>query len=203
MKIGILGGAFDPPHFGHMYVAHQVKEILGLDAIWLMPCYSYFPEFPVKYSHITSPDMRYRMAKMMEETNIVVSDFEFTKNKQSRSIITLDMLKQEQPTDLFYFVIGSDILPTFHLWNEWSRLIEENNIVVFPRDTDVLTLENRVKASFKLDHIPHSISIIKGDVIVSNIASTHIRKRIRNNLSVTGMVSEEVREYIKRNKLYK
>ncbi|MFZ2025748.1 MAG: adenylyltransferase/cytidyltransferase family protein, partial [Microgenomates group bacterium] len=48
MKIAILGGAFDPIHIGHYLVARQVKEQLKMDEVWLMVCYSYFPEFPEK-----------------------------------------------------------------------------------------------------------------------------------------------------------
>ena len=62
MKIAILGGAFDPPHIGHFLVASQVKEQLGMDEVWFMTCYSYFPEFPIKYAKITPYGERHKMA---------------------------------------------------------------------------------------------------------------------------------------------
>ena len=67
MKIAILGGAFDPPHMGHYLVASQVKEQLGMDEVWLMTCYSYFPEFPVKFAKITPFEERHKMASYFKK----------------------------------------------------------------------------------------------------------------------------------------
>ncbi|OGK62489.1 nicotinate (nicotinamide) nucleotide adenylyltransferase [Candidatus Roizmanbacteria bacterium RIFOXYB2_FULL_38_10] len=203
MNIAILGGAFDPPHIGHLFVASQVKELLSMDEVWLMPCYSYFPEFPVKFSHITSPHMRADMVSLLSGQGLRISRFEFDHNKKSRTIDTMRLLKKQYPNDTFSFIIGSDTLPTFRLWNEWNSLVHDYNLIVFPRDTDLQTLEERVKLSFGIDLISSNISIIKGDVIVSNIASTHIRKRVRHNLSIRSMVLPEIEKYIFDHNLYK
>lgn len=202
MKIAVLGGAFDPPHIGHLIVASQVQELLGMDEVWLMPCYSYFPEFPVKFSRITPPEQRFAMAKMLESATLKVSDFEFVKNKRSRTVDTLRMLEKERPGDSFSWIIGSDILPTFNLWNEWQSLVRDHNLIVFPRDTDFRTLEERVMKSFHLTEIPENITVVEGDLVVSNIASTHIRKRIRAGQQIAPLVMPEVAYYIENNKLY-
>ncbi len=202
MKIAILGGAFDPPHLGHMLVAHQVKEHLIMDEVWLMPCYSYFPEFPIKFSHITSPEIRFKMAKMLQNKSIKVSDFEYKHNKQSRTIDTLDLLTKKYPKDEFYWIIGSDTLKGFRLWNQWKRLIRQYNIIVFPRDTNINTLEQRTKKTFGLETLPTNITIVGGDIIVSNIASTHIRKRVRKSFPISLLVTQEIKKYIISHKLY-
>lgn len=202
MKIGILGGAFDPPHIGHLLVAKQTLEMMNLDEVWLMPCFTYFPEFPIKFNKITSFENRYTMASMYREKQMRVSTFEQQYNKKSRTINTMALLYKKYPNNSFYFIIGSDTLPTFYLWNSWKKLITDYNIVVFPRDTDFLTLETRVKHAFHLLKIPSNITVLQGSLIVSNIASTHIRKRIRTGLSVKGMIDEKVENYIKENKLY-
>lgn len=203
MRIAILGGAFDPPHIGHYLVAIQVKELLSMDEVWLMPLYRYFPEFPVKFSHITAPAERFEMVKTLEKYGLRVSDFEFSRNKESRTIDTLRLLHQEYPQHTFHWIIGSDTLPTFHLWNEWEKLVRDENLIVFPRDTDFKTLEERVLASFRLAEIPPNITIAEGSLIVSNIASTHIRKRVRSGLPVTRLVNPEVEEFIKSHRLYR
>jgi nicotinate-nucleotide adenylyltransferase len=202
MKIAILGGAFDPVHVGHYLVAQQVKEVLQMDEVWLMVCYSYFPEFPTKFKRITSYEQRYAMAKMMESDAIKVSDFEEKYNKPSRTIDTLRLLKKHYPNDTFYWIIGSDALPTFHLWNDWQKIVSEFNLVVFPRDTDFKTLEERVKTSFKLTEIPKNITVVEGNLIVSTIASTHIRNRVRAHLPIERFVDDVVRLYIHDKKLY-
>lgn len=202
MKIAILGGAFDPIHIGHYLVAQQVKEQLNMNQVWLMVCYSYFPEFPTKFKRITPYEQRFAMAKMMESDAIKVSDFEEKHNKPSRTIDTLRLLNKNYPNDTFYWIIGSDALPTFHLWNDWQTIVSDFNLVVFPRDTDFKTLEERVKTSFKLTTIPKNITVVEGNLIVSTIASTHIRNRVRGQLPITRFVDESVRSYIYEKKLY-
>lgn len=202
MKIAVLGGAFDPPHIGHQIVARQVLERLQMDEVWLMVCHSYFPEFPIKYARITSYNQRFEMTSYITEEKIIVSDFEHIHNKKSRTIDTLRLLKKQYPSHEFSWIIGSDTLPTFSLWNEWQSLVKDHNLIIFPRDTDFKTLEERVKKYFRLTKLPSNISIIEGDIIVSNIASTQIRNRVRKDLLITSCVLPEVEKYIKNKKLY-
>lgn len=202
MKIAILGGAFDPIHIGHYLVAKQVKEQLKMDEVWLMVCYSYFPEFPEKLKRITSFEERFHMASLLAERDLLVSDFEAKENKRSRTIDTLRLLKKKRPDDEFYWIIGSDALPTFHLWNEWEVLVRDYNLVIFPRDTDFKTLEKRVLESFHLKSIPKNITIVEGNLIVSTISSTHVRGRVRDGLTIEHFVPQEVRAYIQQKGFY-
>lgn len=203
MKIAILGGAFDPIHIGHYLVAEQVKEQLHMSEVWLMVCYSYFPEFPDKLERITSYEERYKMASLFAHNEMIVSDFEEKFNKRSRTIDTLRLLKRQYPRDEFYWIIGSDSLPTFRLWNHWEELVHNNNLIVFPRDTDFKTLEKRVRKSFGLKKIPSNITVLEGNLIVSTISSTLIRERVKKELCIGHFVSEEVKEYIEKKGLYK
>lgn len=202
MKIAILGGAFDPIHIGHYLVAKQVKEQLKMDEVWLMVCYSYFPEFPEKLKRITSFEERFHMASLLAKGDLLVSDFEEKENKRSRTIDTLRLLKKKRPDDEFYWIIGSDALPTFHLWNEWETLVRDHNLVIFPRDTDFKTLERRVLESFNLTAMPKNITIVEGDLIVSTISSTHVRGRVRAGQTIEHFVPEEVRKYIDQKGFY-
>lgn len=202
MKIAVLGGAFDPIHIGHYLVAEQVREQLHMDEVWLMVCYSYFPEFPDKLQRITSYEERFKMATLFANKEMIVSDFEEKYNKRSRTIDTLRLLKEHYPHDTFYFVLGSDALPTFRLWNHWEELVSSHNLIIFPRDTDFKTLNKRVLDSFHLPHIPKNITILEGDLIVSTISSTHIRERVKKKRPITPLVGDAVDQYIKKNELY-
>ena len=202
MRIAILGGAFDPPHIGHYLVASQVKEKLKVDEVWLMTCYSYFPEFPVKFAKITPFEERHKMASYFKKFGMRVSDFEQKHNKRSRTIDTLRLLHKKYPQHIFSWIIGSDCLPSFNLWNEWRELAQKHNLIIFPRDTDFKTLEDRVREAFKLKDIPPNITIVEGDLMVSNMASTHIRNRVRKDLPITGYVLLKVERLIKKNRLY-
>lgn len=210
MKIAVLGGAFDPPHIGHYIVASQVKEILKMDEIWFMPCYSYFPEFPVKFARITPPEDRLNMVQMFGDCACLparqgfrITDFEYRFNKKSRTIDTVRLLKKKYPEHSFSWIIGSDTLPTFQLWNEWQELVQKHNLIIFPRDTDFQTLEKRVLKAFDLSSIPSNITVVEGDVIVSNIASTHIRNRVREKQPTSLMTLSKIEKYIIDHKLYR
>jgi len=202
MKIAILGGAFDPIHIGHYLVAEQVKEHLHMDEVWLMVCYSYFPEFPDKLQRITSYEERFKMASLFAGNEMIVSDFEEKYNKRSRTIDTLRLLKQHHPHDEFYWIIGSDALPTFRLWNHWEELVRDHNLIVFPRDTDFKTLEKRVRTSLGLKTIPPNITVLEGNLIVSTISSTHVRERVHKKLPIAPLVGDTVNKYITDKKLY-
>lgn len=202
MKIAILGGAFDPIHIGHYLVAQQVKEQLKMSEVWLMVCYSYFPEFPDKLQRITPYEERYKMAKLGTHGDLIVSDFEEKYNKRSRTIDTLRLLKKQYPKDGFYWIIGSDALPTFRLWNHWEELVSNHNLIVFPRDTDFKTLEKRACESFGVKKIPKNITILSGNLIVSTVSSTHVRERVKKGQPIIPLVGNTVKKYIDENKLY-
>ena len=80
--------------------------------------------------------------------------------------------------------------------------MNKHRLIIFPRDADFKTLEDRVREAFELKEIPSNITIVEGDLMVSNIASTHIRNRVRKNLPITSFVLPEVEEFIKNKKLY-
>lgn len=203
MKIAILGGAFDPPHIGHYLVGRQVLEQMKMDQVWFMVCYQYFPEFPVKNARISSYNNRFTMVKHISSPPLLVSDFESKYNKPSKTIDTLSLLNKRYPEHSFHWIIGSDQLNTFHLWNKWKLIIAKYNLIVFPRDTDFLSLENRVKKSFKTETIPHNITVLKSnELVVSNISSSLIRKRVRLGLPIGAMVDQKVEKYIKKHNIY-
>ena len=178
MKIAILGGAFDPPHTGHLIVAEQIREYLKLDEVWLMPV----------YSHPFSK----------------ASALEINRNEISYTIDTLKLLIKDRPDDIFYWCIGSDMLMDFHKWKEWQTLVRNYNIVVYPRGTGVLDLEKHVTETFELNPLPENITIINHqDVVISNISSTLVRSRIKNNKSIKYIVPDSIITFINENKLYK
>lgn len=200
MNIAILGGSFDPPHIGHYFVASQIVEHGLADEVWLMPDYSH--PFEKKLSSI---EHRLAMTKLLEiNPHIKVSDFAITRNKMSYTIDILDELQLKYPNDHISYVIGSDNLKSFRKWDEWERLVKEKTIIVFPRDTHLHFLPNRVKKAFGLDMIPKHIIVMdmKG-IIVTNISSTHIRMQLSRNKPIHFEVPEKVEEYIKKYKLYK
>ncbi len=198
MKIGILGGTFDPPHVGHLIVASQIKERMTFDQIWLMPVASH--AFDKKLS---SAEHRLRMTEIVSDGGIVASDYEIRLGGISSTYHTMKYLREEHPDDIFYFCMGSDLLADFHKWNDWEALVEENNFVIYPRGRDYEYLEKKVQDVMGANRMSH-ITIIDGqDVVINNVSSTLVRSRLKKKQSVKYLVPEEVISYITTHHLYK
>ena len=200
MKIGILGGSFNPPHLGHILISMQVKAALKLDQIWLMPCYQLQKGFEKEFASVED---RFAMTKFLENGDIKVSNYEITKNQRSYTIDTLERLKKLYPKDSFYWITGSDQLEKFQKYHRWQDLVEQQQLVIFPREYILPQLEEKVKESFALKKIPPNITILNSDdLILTNISSTRIRNRIKNNQSIHLLVPEKVEQYISEHSLY-
>lgn len=197
MKTGILGSSFDPPHLGHVLMAVQAKEVLNLDQVWLMPCFLH--PFAKK---VSEEKHRLAMTRLLKDENIKVSDFEIKQKGVSYSINTLNSLAKLFPKNKFYWIIGSDQIDEFTRWKNWQEIINQYHLIIFPRESvDLLT---RVKKALRLKTIPKNIIILSPkDLILTNISSTQIRKRVKEEKSIKYLVPESVEKYIIEHKLYK
>lgn len=204
MKIGILGGSFDPPHLGHFLIAEQVNEQLGLDQVWLMPMYSTKAHDKVFQKKLSSVEDRIAMAKILESDKIKVSDFEIKHNQDSITIITLEKLCQLHPEHEFYWITGSDKLETFQKYDRWRDIITQHKLIIFPREWVLPFFKEKVMETLQLRTIPESVIVFQNDhLVLTNISSTLIRLRVKNNLPVHYLVPDGVEEYIKYHNLYK
>lgn len=199
MKIGILGGSFDPPHIAHAIICRESKEILGLDKVWLMPCYGH--TFLKKMSSVKD---RYIMTKSLEEKDITVSDFEIRTKSQGYTIQTLRNLQTLHRNNTLYWIIGSDLLEGFHTWGPgWKNIFTDFHLVVFPRETFAADLEEKAKRCLRLKKIPPTVHILTNkDETLTNISSTAIRRRVKEKKTIQYLVPPRVEEYIKKKRLY-
>ena len=129
-KIGILGGTFDPPHKGHLYISRFALKKLKLSKlIWIVT-----KKNPLKKKPYLSTKMRMNLSKKMtkKEKKIFVKCFD----DKIKSINTFDLLnfikKKDKKTKLF-FLIGADNLLKFHKWNNWKKIPKLAKIIIFPR----------------------------------------------------------------------
>lgn len=198
MKIAILGGSFDPPHFGHWLVANQVRELLNLDEIWLMPCASH------PFHKITSSaEHRLKMTRFLAGKQIKVSDYEIKNDKTSYTIDTLNYFQKKYPNNEFFWIIGSDQIKDFKKWHCWQQIINKYSLIIFPREKNHLDLKTSFQKSTGLITISKSVVFLDHkDVVVSNISSTLIKARIKMKESVLHFVPEKVAKYIKVHHLY-
>lgn len=200
MKIGILGGSFDPPHIAHALICRETREVLRLDEVWIMPCYGHTFNKKLSPAH-----HRFTMTKMLEEPGVSVSDFEIHTRSAGYTIQTLRALRSQRPNDQFFWIIGSDQLEKFHTWGPgWRDIFTVFNLVVFPRETAVIDLRAKTRRCLRIKRFTPTIHVLDDpDLTLSNISSTMIRKRVKEYKSIRHLVSPAVENYIQKNNLYR
>jgi len=188
MKIGILGGTFNPIHIGHLILAEEVKDILKLDRIIFVPT-----DLPPhkQNSEIIDAKERYKMIKLAIKGNkdFSVSDIEIKRKGVSYTIETLKEFKKIYPRDFLYFITGSDLLKYLDEWKDLNQILEIVNFVVATRP------------SYPLEMIPSYIKTL--EIRAIDVSGFQIRKNLKEGRSIRYLVPELVFKYIKKKGLYK
>ena len=186
MKIGILGGTFNPPHIGHLILAQEVCQKLGLDRVFFIP--TNIPPHKERH-HVTAAD-RLRMTRLTVkgDRRFRVLDLELRRGGVSYTIDTVRDLKRAYPRTTFYLIVGSDLANHFGNWKGFDGLKKTVTIVVARR---------RAYPLKKRD------GFLVVDIVQMGIASSYIRGLIKNGFSVKYLVPDAVRNYIEKHNLYK
>ena len=128
-NIGLLGGSFDPPHKGHLYISLEAKKILKLDEVWWLVT----PQNPLKINEPASYKDRVKNCKLIAK-NHPVKIKEIEKKINSRySYETIEYLNGHYKNIKFFWLMGADNLINFHEWQNWNKIFEDISIVVFKR----------------------------------------------------------------------
>jgi nicotinate-nucleotide adenylyltransferase len=198
MKIGVMGGTFDPIHLGHLAVAEEAHQLLGLSEVRFMPAgHPYFKEAAA----ISPSADRVNMVNLAiaGKPYFTVSLLEVKRPGPSYAVDSMATMKKELGDgDELYFIMGWDSLMTLHLWFEAARLIRICRIVAAPRPgypkPDVSQLEKDLPGI--------GARAVVMDKPLVDISATSIRQRVRQGLPIDGLVTVAVADYIKEKKLY-
>ncbi|WP_417760398.1 nicotinate-nucleotide adenylyltransferase [Shewanella sp.] len=192
MRIGILGGTFDPVHYGHLRPAEAVRQQLQLDELWLMP--NRIP--PHKAAASASSKQRLEMLTLAQQEfpAFSICDIELTRNEPSYSVVTLEQLITSQPQHTFYFIMGSDSLVQLATWHQWQQLFSLCHIVVCGRSGWQLTADNPVWPEYQQRHLS-----------ATNHLSQHANQRagdiIQMELELQPFASTQLRQWLEQGQL--
>ena len=127
--IGLLGGSFDPPHRGHLYVSIEAKKIFSLEEIWWLVT----PQNPLKISKPSTYIERFNNCNNITKgTPIIIKEIEKKINSQY-TYQTLNYLLKKYTRIKFYWLMGADNLINFHKWQHWRQIFNEISVVIFKR----------------------------------------------------------------------
>ncbi|NLN14458.1 MAG: nicotinate-nucleotide adenylyltransferase [Tissierellia bacterium] len=199
MKIGIMGGTFNPIHHGHLILSEYIRTEAGLDKIVFIP--TGLPPHKVG-EEVLEGRIRLEMVQLAIRNNpyFAWSDMEIRRKETSYTIDTIGELKRLYDKAQLYLIIGADNLLSIHTWKDYKRVLEEVNIIVANR-----LGSKRLLVVEEIERLNNSLGVniknINSPII--EISSTEIRERVRQNKSIKYLVPELVEDYILRNNLYK
>lgn len=199
-KIGILGGTFDPIHFGHLILAEEAKELCNLDEVWFMPAKTPPHKLGKKISEFSIRKSMIELA-IQGHGGLYCSDFENTLEGNSYTFNTLEKLQSKYIDDEFYFIMGADSFYEIETWKNPDIILKIVKLIVASRDysNENLTLKKH------FEHLKSKYEI-KGiyflDTMDIDISSTQIRELAGGGESITKYVPESVCRYIEENKIY-
>ena len=128
-NIGLLGGSFDPPHRGHLYISLEAKKILNLDEVWWL----LMPQNPLKITKPATYEERLKNCKDITQGHpIKVSDIE-KKIHSKYSYQTISHIQNHYKNIKFFWLMGADNLINFHQWQNWEKIYRNISIVIFKR----------------------------------------------------------------------
>ena len=198
MRIGILGGTFDPPHIGHLVIAEEALEKLQLERVYFVPA----QQPPHKLGELISPFAdRVAMLQLALNANpaFTLSLIEANRPGPSYTVDTLRELRREFPPEAeLFFVMGLDSLANLPTWYHPHELIELCQLAVLSRPgytVDLDALEARIPG------LRSRVVFIPAPEL--DISSTELHARVRAGHSIQYMVPKEVARYIAEHRLYK
>ncbi len=184
MKVLVFGGAFDPPHIGHLIVADWIREEFDIEKVLFVPYFRNKDKIPV-----ASPEDRLTMVSLAIEgwNEFVLDDMEIRRGGVSYTIDTVEELLTRGMKEI-YWIIGEDSVNFLTSWKDWEKLVKLVKFIVAPRWG---------KKGSERDYLIYS------NAPRIEISSSLIRKRIKAGKSVRFLLPKQVWDYIEEKRLYR
>jgi nicotinate-nucleotide adenylyltransferase len=186
MRVGILGGTFDPIHIGHLIAASSVYEELNLDSVVFVPAGDPWQK---RDRELSTGQQRLEMVRLAtgDDDRFQVSDIEIVRSGPTYAIDTVRKWKKQNPADELFWIVGSDALSGIPSWHEWEAFVSEVTIVAV----------NRVGQN---DSVPFDFVSVEMPEV--RISATELRDRFTNHADTQYLVPPKVSQYISDQGLY-
>ncbi len=168
-RIGVLGGSFDPPHKGHLFLSNQSLKLLKLKkVIWAIT-----KQNPLKQNPHFSLKLRKKMCLKIIKGNKKIQLKYYEKKVRSKTTIALLNFLNKNGKYKVFFIIGSDNLINFHKWKDYKKILKMSDLVVFSRKG----FDTKAKKSAIIKHLK-SRNVNFFDKLKINISSSKLRRKI-------------------------
>ena len=195
-RIGIYGGAFNPPHTGHIRAAEYAVQALNLDKLLLIPsCTSPHKPLPAGSAE---PAQRLAMTKLWAGEKMEVCDLELSRGGTSYTYETVEQLKLRYPDDELILFMGTDMFLSFHTWKEPERILACVSLAVFYRGDKN---EKNMIAAKQQEYLDKGHRVYLVENPVTEISSTQLRRMLVFRCAAP-FLDEKVLRYIEENGLY-
>jgi nicotinate-nucleotide adenylyltransferase len=207
-KIGLLGGTFDPIHYGHLRSALDAKIQLDLDEVHFIPCHIPPHKPGANISHSEDRKTMVELA-IADQPSFFLDQRELQKNSPSYTYETVKEIRIENPTAQLYFIMGMDSLLSLHTWHRWQELLNYTHLVVTKRPGSKIKTANQEVSDFLEEHRCANFQSIEKDGALFiletaelEISSTDIRNLISTGKSSHYLLPNVVENFIHEQHLY-
>lgn len=199
-RIGIMGGTFDPIHFGHLFIAECARHRFNLEKVLFIP--SGRPVHKHR-TNIVEPLHRLEMTKLAIDGNpsFEISSLEINRPGPTYTVDTLAELQAiDGGSNSYFFITGADAIQEILTWKDVNRVMELCSFIAVTRPGYSLEGMNKIINSLSPGQRAKICVYETGGILVS---STEIRERIKNEEPFKYLVPEKVEQYITHNQLYR
>jgi nicotinate-nucleotide adenylyltransferase len=196
LRVGILGGAFNPPHLGHLVCAQEAMAQLELERVVFMPVgeapHREIPGDPGAEARLEMVELA-----VADDDRFETSRVELDREGPSYTADTLEQLAKESPDDELFLILGGDQAAALAAWHEPEKVLERATVAVFER-----VHWGRNAIGIKIGRLPGAERVRYLDMPLIQVSSSAIRRRVSEDAPIRYLVPDRVGDYIRKNNLY-
>jgi nicotinate-nucleotide adenylyltransferase len=215
-RIGIMGGTFNPVHYGHLAAAEEVRQRLSLDPVLFVP--AFIPPHKQEKQRPTAAERREMVQlAIADNPHFDLSDVELERGGTSYTIDTVKSLRSSRSGSLLFFITGLDSFLDIRTWHQWDQLLGLCSFVVLSRpgyrfsalakldflkqyEEELLSLDGRAIGQSRIQTSGYDLYLQL--IPQFDISATNIRTRVREGRSIKYLLPEVVEHYIIKKELY-